>query len=126
MTAPAPVWLQPADVSAWLRLPAGQDEDLILSVSAAVEPEVERSRPDMWYQPPIDPDVPDVVPPRVYQPDAEVYQGATMLAAKVYRRRNSPGGIIEGFGDNVAYVARYDPEVQRALHQGAWSMPGVG
>jgi len=109
--------VRPDDVRAWLRLPAGQDDDLVQQCAAAVGPEVQRSRPDRWNH--------DVDPPE-YVPDAEVYQGAVMLAAKLYRRRNSPAGIVEGFGDAVTYVARYDPEVQRALQQGAWSRPAVG
>jgi len=128
MTDPAPasfvpVWLSPADVRSWLKLPAGQDDQLVRECAAGVEAEVERARADRWS----DPD-PDAVPPapRVFVPDAQVYQAAVMLAGKVFRRRNSPGGIVEGFGDTVTYVAKYDPEVQRALHQGSWTMPGVG
>lgn len=41
--------------------------------------------------------------------------GALMLAARLYRRRNSPTGI-EGFADaGVSYVARQDPDVARLL-----------
>ena len=118
-----PVWLSPADVRSWLKLPAGQDDDLVRRCAAAVEPEVERWRADRWSTP--DPDA-DPPTPRMYVPDAQVYEAAVMLAAKVFRRRNSPAGIVEGFGDAVTYVARYDPEIQRALRQGAWTMPGVG
>lgn len=118
-----PAWLAPADVREWLKLPAGIDDDLVRECAAAVEGEVERSRADRWSVPDPDGDPPD---PRVYVPDAQVYQAAVMLAGKVYRRRNSPAGIVEGFGDAVTYVARYDPEVQRALRQGSWTFPGVG
>ena len=48
-----------------------------------------------------------------------------MLAARLVRRRNSPGGV-ESFGDSVLYVARFDPEIARALRSGNWAMPGVG
>lgn len=112
----APVWLAVDDVAAWLRLDLAADvadAELVADVSAAVEPQVERSRPDQR-----DAD-------GVYTPDAEVYQAAVMLAARLYRRRNSPGGV-ETFADSIAYVARYDPDIQRALRQGAWSLPGVG
>lgn len=109
-----PVWLSPASVKAWLRLADTADDDLIEACCAAVEPQVQRARPEFWSA---------AGPP--YVPDAEVYQAAVMLAAKVYRRRNSPGGL-EAFSESVMYVSRFDPEVQRALHQGAWAMPGVG
>jgi len=119
----APTWLSPADVREWLKLPAGQDDDLVRRCAAAVEPEVQRARADRWSIPD-----PDAIPPvpSVFVPDAQVYLAGVMLAGKVYRRRNSPAGIVEGFGDAVTYVARYDPEVQRALYQGAWARPGVG
>jgi len=58
----------------------------------------------------------------VYTPDAEVLTAAVMLAAKIYRRRNSPGGMETSF-DQITYVARYDPEIERALRQGRSSKP---
>jgi hypothetical protein len=120
VTAPTPTWLDPADVKRWLRLADAVDDDLVADCAAAVEPQVERSRPDQWI---VTVTADDVT--RVYTPDGEVYQAAVMLAGRVYRRRNSPGGI-ELFADSVAYVARYDPDIQRALRQGAWAMPAVG
>jgi hypothetical protein len=80
------------------------------------------------YHDPDDPYPPDPPPPGwpvVYEPDAEVYQAAVMLAARLVRRRNSPGGV-ETFGESVTYVSRYDPEIGRALRTGLWALPGVG
>jgi hypothetical protein len=115
MTEPA--WLLVADVKDQLRIAAGDptDDALINRCAAAVEPQVERARPDQRVD----------GPPAAYVPDAEVYQAAVMLAARLVRRRNSPGGV-ETFGESVTYVSRMDPEIARALHTGPNRMPGVG
>lgn len=119
MAAPEPVWLDVDDVAAWLTAnggAAGVRAELLARCAAAVEPQVERARPDQWHGE-------DAA--RAYMPDAEVYQAAVMLAARVSRRRNSPSGI-ETMTDTVTYVSRYDPEIERALRQGAWTRPAVG
>ena len=126
-----PAWLDVADVKAQLRIMGADtaDDDLVGRCSAAVEPQVQRARPDQRvYHDPDAPNPPDPPPPGwpvVYTPDAEVYQAAVMLAARLVRRRNSPGGI-ESFGESVTYVSRYDPDIARALHSGSWALPGVG
>lgn len=132
MTGPvAPVWLAVGDVKDQLRIAGGDttDDALINRCAAAVEPQVERARRDAWvYHDPDDPYPPDPPPPGwpvVYEPDAEVYQAAVMLAARLVRRRNSPGGV-ETFGESVTYVSRMDPEIARALHTGPYARPGVG
>ena len=131
MPAYVPAWLAVADVKEQLRLPATDtgDDDLVTRCSAAVEPQVERARSDAWkiYDPdmPNPPDPPPPGWPRVFEPDAETYQAAVMLAARLFRRRNSPGGV-ETFGESVTYVSRYDPEIARALRTGLWALPGVG
>lgn len=52
--------------------------------------------------------------------------GATMLAARVYRRRNSPAGI-ESLGEmGPTYVSRYDPDLDMMLGFGRWQSPKVG
>lgn len=52
--------------------------------------------------------------------------GATMLAARVYRRRNSPAGV-ETIGDmGPTYVSRYDPDLEMLLGFGQWQAPRVG
>jgi hypothetical protein len=115
MTGPvAPVWLSVADVKDQLRIAGGDttDDALITRCAAAVEPQVQRARPDQAGA-------------DGYAPDAEVYQAAVMLAARLVRRRNSPGGV-ETFGESVTYVSRMDPEIARALHTGPYARPGVG
>ena len=118
---PVPVWLRPDDVRAWLRLDAGADDALVSACSAAVEPQVERARADQWVT---------VITAEhdetsTYTPDAEVYQAAVMLAARLYRRRNSAGGI-ELFAESVTYVSKYDPEIERALRIGSWRRAAIG
>lgn len=57
--------------------------------------------------------------------DAQAH-GATMLAARVYRRRNSPAGI-ESLGEmGPTYVSRYDPDLDMMLGFGRWQSPKVG
>lgn len=124
-----PVWLDPDDVRHWLRLNAAASPPDVLEaaevdrVCAQVEVYVQRCRPDAWVTTGnTDPDPPVVT----YVPDAEIYQAAVMLAGKVLRRRASPGGV-ESFGDvGIAFVAKYDPEVERMLRTGGWALPGVG
>jgi hypothetical protein len=126
-----PVWLDVADVKAWLRIAGADtiDDDLLARCAAAVEPQVQRARPDqtVFYDPddPYPPDPPPPGWPVVYEPDAEVYQAAGMLAAKMYRRRNSPGGI-ESYGDQVLYPARWDQEIDLALRTANRRLPAVG
>lgn len=52
--------------------------------------------------------------------------GATMLAARLYRRRHSPAGV-ETFGaEGAVYVQRNDPDVAMLLGLGAYARPVVG
>jgi hypothetical protein len=105
-----------ADVKAWLRLAEQdvEDDDLLTRVCAMAEPYVQRCRPEFYST---------AVPP-VYTPDAEAYQGGVMYAAREYRRRNSPAGI-ETFGETTSFVTRYDTDIERALHTGAWAPPVI-
>jgi hypothetical protein len=117
-----PVWLSVDDVKAQLRIDLVDvdDDDLVTRCAAMTEPQVQRARPDMLsLNPLIEPPAP------VYRPDAEVYGAAVMLAARLVRRRNSPGGV-ETFADSLAYVARYDPDIQRSLRLGDYAWPALG
>lgn len=107
------VWLSPASVKEWLRLNAQDtsDDGLIRSVCAMSEVYTERCRPEFA-----------TADPPGYTPDAEAYQGAVMYAAREYRRRNSPAGV-ETFGDTASFVTRYDSDIDRALHTGAFAPP---
>lgn len=51
--------------------------------------------------------------------------GATMLAARLYRRKNSQNGI-ESVGDMSTYVSRYDSDIARLLNIDTFKMPMVG
>lgn len=52
-----------------------------------------------------------------------VTMGATMLATRLWRRKDSPSGV-EAFTDGTAfYVQRNDPDVARLLKL---TLPGVG
>lgn len=52
--------------------------------------------------------------------------GATMLAARLYRRRNTPGGVEVATGLGFAYVRRTDPDVAQLLELGDYAAPAVG
>ncbi|WP_115685954.1 hypothetical protein [Corynebacterium senegalense] len=52
--------------------------------------------------------------------------GGTMLAAHLYRRRNTPGGVEQFNELGIAYVQRSDPHVSQLLGLGAWTPPRVG
>jgi hypothetical protein len=115
-----PVWLKVDDVIGWLRTnstASAPSTALATRCAAAVEPQVQRARPDQY--------VVDDAGEKVFTPDAEVYQAGVQLAARLVRRRNSPSGV-ESFAESVSYVARYDPDIERALRQGSWQMPAVG
>ena len=57
---------------------------------------------------------------------ANIVTGANMLAARLWRRRDSPAGVV-AFGDaGAAYVQRNDPDVAMLLELGAYARPAVG
>jgi hypothetical protein len=52
--------------------------------------------------------------------------GATMLAARLFRRKNSPAGV-ESFGQlGAAYVMRNDPDIAQLLALGNYQLPQIG
>lgn len=51
--------------------------------------------------------------------------GAVMLAARLYRRKNSQNGI-ESVGDMSTYVSRYDSDIGRLLNIDTFHKPLVG
>jgi len=57
---------------------------------------------------------------------ADVKLGATLLAARLWRRRNSPEGVAAFGADGPVYVQRNDPDVAMMLALGDWARPGVG
>jgi hypothetical protein len=70
---------------------------------------------------------------RVHNPDpsgawAEDHAlGATMLAARLWRRRRSVEGVLAEFtAAGPAYVSRHDPDVAMLLQLGPYAVPTVG
>lgn len=57
---------------------------------------------------------------------AMIVMGATMLGARIYRRRSTPGGVEVSGQFGVAYVRRTDPDVAQLLQLGEYSTPAVG
>ena len=51
---------------------------------------------------------------------------ATMLAARLYRRRNSPEGVQSITDAGAYYVARTDPDIARLLRIDQYLTPQVG
>ena len=100
-------------VKVWLRVTDSRDDDTVGQLVDAVNSQV-RTWP-----------VASAADGAAEWP-AHVVTGATMLAARLFRRRNSPGGV-EAFGqDGAAYVMRTDPDVAQLLGLGGWSPPVVG
>ena len=57
---------------------------------------------------------------------ADLRLGAIMLAARMYRRRNSPAGV-EALGElGPVYVSRNDPDLAQLLKLGRYATPKVG
>lgn len=105
MTDPARVADLSQKVTSWLQIggaPAGPDALALALVAPAV---------DVWVDglPSIDRD-----PLNAWAPNTML--GAVMLAARLVRRRNSPGGIEAFTADGTAYVRNQDPDVAALLH----------
>ena len=107
-----------ADVAAWLSLvPTVEDQPILDAVAEQATIYAQRCRHDRYT------DTAGVI---TFTPDAEVFQGAVMFAAREYRRRNTPAGM-QNFGDGgVSYVSRWDNDIDRALRVGAFRPPGIG
>lgn len=102
-------------VKAWLHITDAADDPLLSAVVDATNAWVASTA---WVQElPPDPD-PDLWPD-------DVTQGAVMLAARLYRRRNTPSGV-EPFVDGAVYLPRRDADVDMLLHLGYYSPPRVG
>lgn len=50
--------------------------------------------------------------------------GALMLAARLYDRRDSRGGVVN-IGDSVSYIARHDVDIARMLRLDSYAKPKV-
>ncbi|NUL43736.1 hypothetical protein F7P69_00775 [Cellulosimicrobium funkei] len=51
--------------------------------------------------------------------------GALMLASRLYRRKDSPAGVMS-LGDTSTFVSRWDDDLARLLNLQAWRKPMVG
>ena len=67
-----------------------------------------------------------LVPRMATTPPASRDLGATMLAARLYRRRNSPEGVATFTAEGAVYVQRNDPDVALLLGIGSYAPPVVG
>lgn len=112
-----------AGVKALLRITTDTDDDLIQAAVDATNMFVWRL-PGRYS--------PTYVDPRIVDGDPDTWEadtayGATMLAGRLYRRRNSPAGV-ESFSDlgGAVYVQRNDPDIAMMLGIGAYTRPRVG
>lgn len=55
----------------------------------------------------------------------QVDLAATMLAARLVRRRNSPSGVEALTDAGTAYVSRYDPDIGRMLELDGYERPAI-
>lgn len=53
----------------------------------------------------------------------DVQQAAVMQGARLFARRNSPTGVVGYTDAGPAYVARWDPDLERLLGIGSWAPP---
>ena len=99
--------LTSASLKEYLQLHAAREQDLDEVVAAVISLITSyHGAPESW-------------------PD-HVKLGAKMLAARVYRRRNSPAGV-ESMGElGPVYVSRNDPDLAQLLKIGRYSQPRVG
>ncbi|MBM7052221.1 hypothetical protein [Rothia sp. ZJ1223] len=98
------------EVAAWLGSPIADEH--LTHVTEAVNtyvdslPSIDRNESNEWAQ--------------------TTVLGAKMLAARLYKRRNSPNGV-EAFNEvGATYVSRYDSDIARMLHIEAFRKPRVG
>lgn len=57
---------------------------------------------------------------------ANIIEGATLLAVRLYRRKNSPAGKERIGADSAIMVAQSDPDLALLLELGAYERPSVG
>lgn len=91
------------ELGAWLKLGPQQEVDAAIldTICAATTAFVN--------------DLPHVRADQATQWAAGTRAGALMLAARLWRRRNSPEGVASFAEAGVSFVARYDPDVTRLL-----------
>lgn len=105
-----PDWLTPEDVAAYLDIPSGDDDNLILS-TATVKAAVERRRSDLYRG-----------EPPVFSPNDEVRGGSIMWAALVFQTRNAPSGF-SGYGDETALLDTLGARRAEVMRLIGWRRP---
>ena len=105
-----------ADVKAWASITDERDDAVLAQVFAAVNVLV-RGLPVAQR---LDAD------PALGAWPGDIKLGATMLAARMHRRRNTAGGVEAAGAFGVAYVRRNDPDVAQLLQLGEYATPLVG
>lgn len=109
----------PELVKGWLSIDDDVDDTEIGKAVAAVNQLVRRMPVCQLVAAPEGED-----PPAGWPDDVEL--GATMLAARVARRRATPGGVEAAGAFGIAYVRRNDPDVAQLLRLGEYGAPAVG
>lgn len=103
-------------VKAWVKITDTADDDTLGDVVAAVN-ELVRGLPVAGSS--------NTDPAPEDWPNTIKF-GAMLLAARLWRRRNTPGGV-EAAGDfGIAYVRRNDPDIAQMLQLGEYAPPRVG
>lgn len=106
-----------AGVKALLGITDARDDDRLTAVVNAVN-SVVRCWPVSGRATTVTPSSWDAAP--------DVVEGSTLLASRLFRRKNSPAGV-EAFGSNGAvYVQRNDPDVAMMLQLGPYAPPMIG
>lgn len=68
----------------------------------------------------------DAASPADWAGEDHIVEGATMLGARLYRRKNTPDGVAVFSGEGIAYVRRNDPDIAQLLMLGDYAPPTVG
>jgi hypothetical protein len=55
-----------------------------------------------------------------------IVEGAIMLAARLWRRKDTPGGVVPMSDGGVAYIRRSDPDASMLLELGEHGKPAAG
>jgi len=63
---------------------------------------------------------------QIMEPAADTVLGAKMLAARLFRRRNSPNGVEAITDAGTSFVARYDSDISRLLKLDGFAGPRIG
>ena len=104
-----PVWLDPADVAAYLDVVYPDDDGRVDMCTSAVVAAVEQRRSDLDFTAPV---------------PADVHAGSIMWAAILYQARSSPSGF-SGFGDNAVLYDSLGARRTEVMRLIGWKRPVV-